>query len=102
MSDNAEGGIASIQAKAAENKGLHKHHSYTIKYLNERVLTFLCLLSLIGLSLVWITTSSSLIFYGSLIAVIILTLLMGIARIKSIQKRKEDQARHAKEWKSNN
>ena len=100
MSGNAEAGIAAVQAKAAQKDGVAKYHASTIGYLNERVLTFIFSLSFIGLILVWLTSASALIVYGSLAVVIILAVACGVLRVKRIQKNRELQAHQAQEWKS--
>ena len=100
MSGNAEAGIAAVQAKAAQKDGVAKYHASTIGYLNERILTFIFSLSFIGLILVWLTSASTLIVYGSLAFVIILAIACGVLWIKRIQKNREQQARQAEEWKT--
>ena len=100
MSGNAESGIAAIQAKAAQKDGVAKHHAATVGYLNERILTFLFMLSFIGLILVWITSTSALIIYGSLAVVVVLAVGCGVFRLKRIQKLREQQKRQAQEWKT--
>ena len=74
MSDNAEEGIARIQAAAAQAKGtdgLKAHQKSTIAYLDERILFFILAVALIGLGIVWATTSSPLLRYGSFGALIL-------------------------------
>ena len=71
--DNAEAGIASTQARAAQADGLQKHHKSTIVYLNERVLTFVFMLSFVGLIMVWMASSSPYITYGSTLLVVVAT-----------------------------
>jgi MFS superfamily sulfate permease-like transporter len=100
MSGNAEIGIAAIHAKVAQKDGVAKYHASTIGYLNERILTFVFSLSFIGLILVWMTSPSPLIVYGSLAVVIILAVACGILWIKRIQKNREQQARQAQEWRT--
>ena len=97
MSDNAESGIAAVQAKAAQTDGLQKYHRSTIGYLNERILTFVFMIVLIGLVFVWVTSSSPYITYGSLVGVILLTLLWGMLRIKRIHRVREKRALQVKE-----
>ena len=99
MSDNAEIGIAKTQAKAAQD-GLQNHHKSTVSYLNERILTFVCLISFVGLAVIWMTSSSPYLTYGSVAVVIIFSILWGVIRIKRIHKTREQQQRLAKEWKS--
>jgi hypothetical protein len=100
MNDNAEIGIASAQAKAAQADGLQKHHKSTIGYLNERVLTFVFAISFIGLVVIWMTSSSPYLTYGSVVVVILSSILWGVLRIKRIHKTREQQQHLAREWKS--
>ena len=100
MSDHAEISIASTQARAAQADGLQKHHKSTIGYLNDRVLTFVFILLFFGLVLVWMTSSSPLITYGSLAAVIIVIIIGGVFYIKRIHKNRAQQLQQAQEWKS--
>jgi hypothetical protein len=103
MSDNAEIGIAKLQAANAQAggaAGLQKHHGGTIAYLDERVLIFILAIAMIGLLVLWATAKSPLLLYGSLIVVILLTLLWGYARIKGIERKRRERAQQASTWKS--
>ena len=97
---NAEGGIASQQARNAQADGIQKHHKATIGYLNDRVLTFIFMLLFIGLVIVWMTSSSPLITYGSIVAVVFVIILGGAFSIKRIHKKKAQRQQQAQEWKS--
>ena len=103
MSDNAEEGIARIQAAAAQAKGtdgLKEHHKGTVAYLDERIQVFIMAVALIGLGIVWATTSSTLLRYGSFGALILLTFLWGFARIKRIETIKRQRAELAESWQA--
>jgi hypothetical protein len=103
MSDNAEIGIAKLQAANAQASGaagLQQHHGGTIAYLDERVLIFILAIAMIGLLVLWATAKSPLLLYGSLIVVILLTLLWGYARIKGIERKRRERAQQASTWKS--
>jgi hypothetical protein len=103
MSDNAEAGIAKLQATNAQASGaagLQKHHGGTIAYLDERILIFILAIAMIGLLVLWATAKSPLLLYGSLIAVVLLTLLWGYARIKGIERKRRERAQQAGAWKS--
>lgn len=105
MSGNAEEGIARIQAATAQAKGaagLHEHHKWNIAYLDERILVFVLAIGFLGLVALWATTKSALLLYGSLVAVILLTILWGVVRIKSIERTRQERARQAKSWESGN
>ncbi len=101
MSDNAEEGIARTQAAVAQAKGsdgLKDHHKWTIAYLDERIQVFILAIAVIGLGVVWATTTSPLLSYGSFGALILLTFLWGFARIKRIETTKRQRAELAESW----
>ena len=103
MSDNAEGGIARTQAaaaKAAGSAGLKEYHNRNIVYLDERIVVFILAVAAIGLVVLWATTSSPLILYGSFSGVILLTVLWGLVRIKRIETVKRQREKEAKSWQS--
>lgn len=105
MSGNAEEGIAKIQAASAQAggaAGLQKHHRGTVAYLDERILTFVLAIGMIGLLVLWATAKSPLLLYGSLVVVILLTLLWGYARIKGIERKRQQRAQQASDWQSGN
>jgi hypothetical protein len=104
MSDNAEEGIAKAQAAAAQAggaAGLEKHHGSTIAYLDERIVVFLLAIATIGLQVLWATAKSALLLYGSLVLVILLALLWGYARIKAIERTRDERAQQAQAWQQN-
>jgi len=104
---NAEEGIARIQAAAIKAHGtqggkLREHQEHSVAYLDERILTYVFAIAFIGLIVVWATTTSALILYGSLVVVIILIVLWGVARVKRIERTRQERAHQTKEWKSEN
>ena len=95
-----EGGIAQAQEKLrklrlAEKDGLRSYHDWNIAYVDERIYVYLLAMVMLGLILLWATSSSALLLYGSLGLVILLTLLWGIARIKGIERLRQQRARDA-------
>lgn len=103
MSGNAEEGIARIQVAAAKAQGtqgklLQEHQERSVVYLDERILVSILALALIGLMIVWATTTSPLVLYGSFAGVILLTVLWGVSRAKSIERARQNRARQAREW----
>lgn len=105
MVDNAEAGIATTQARAAQTEGaegLGKHHRSTIAYLDERILVSLVAIAMIGLLVLWATAKSPWLLYGSLVAVILLVFLWGYARLKGIERKRLERAQQAKNWTSDN
>jgi hypothetical protein len=103
MSDNAEEGIARIQAAVAQANGadgLKEHHKWTVAYLDERILVFILSFALIGLGVVWATTASPLLRYGSFGVLILLTFLWGFVRIKRIETLKRQRAELAESWQA--
>ena len=103
MSDNAEEGIARTQAAAAKAggaAGLKEHHNRNITYIDERIVVFILAIASIGLLILWATSSSPLVLYGSLAGVILLTVLWGMVRIKRIEAMKRQREKEAKSWQS--
>ena len=100
MSENAEGGIAAVQSKAAQNEGLQKHHKSTISYLDERIFGYFFMVVIVGLLLVWMSDSSPYITYGSTGAVILVTLLWGALHIKRNHQIREQRNLQVKEMQS--
>jgi hypothetical protein len=103
MSDNAEEGIARSQAAAAQASGaggLKKHHAWNVAYLDERIVVFLLAIAVIGLAVLWASTTSALVLYGSLAGVILLTMLWGIARIRRVEALRRERARQVASWRS--
>ena len=99
MGENAESGIASVQAKAAQSEGLQKHHKTTISYLNERIVTFVCIISILGLVVVWMTSPSPWVTYGTVLIAIVAAVLWGMLRIKRIHQVREQRQQQARDWK---
>lgn len=105
MSDNAEEGIARVQAAAAKAQGtrgnaLQEHQSRGIAYIDERIIVFVLAMAFLGLIVVWATATSALVLYGSFAIVIVLTILWGMARIKRIERNRLERERLANEWNS--
>jgi len=103
MSDNAEEGIARTQAAAAQASGadgLKKHHAWNIAYLDERIVVFLLAVAIIGLAVLWASTTSALVLYGSLAGVILLIILWGIARFRRVEAIRRERSRQAASWQS--
>ena len=105
MSDNAEEGIARAQAaaaRAAGSDGLRTQQQRGISNLNDRIVVSLLVIAFIGLLVIWATASSPILLYGSFAIVILLTIVWGLARIKRIERVKQERARQASEWRSGN
>jgi len=100
MSDNAEAGIAALQAKAAQANGAQKHQKSSIAYLDERIFTYLFAIVFMGLLVVWATASSAIIKFGSVGAGILMLLIWGVMRVKHIQKIRELRNLQARETQS--
>ena len=98
MSDNAESGIASTQAKAAQSEGIAKHHKSTIGYLNERTVTFILALFFMLMILLWMTSSSPIVIYTSVTIVVALVILWGILKIKAIEVARQNRQQQAEQW----
>ena len=103
MSDNAEEGIARTQAAVAQAKGsdgLKDHHKWTIAYLDERIQVFILAIAVIGLAVLWATTTSPLLHYGSFSVLILLIFLWGFTRVKRIEATKRQRAELAEFWQA--
>ena len=100
---NAEEGIAKIQAAVAQAKGasgLQDHHKSNIAYLDERILVFVLAICFIGLIVLWATVKSALVLYGSIAGVILIIILWGVARVKRIERTRQEREHKAKAWQS--
>lgn len=94
---NAEEGIAKVQAKAAQKNGLHKHHKWSIQYLDERIYVYVFGIAFLLVLLLWATSTSPLVSYGSFAMVILLVIVWGLWRVKRIQRLRELRELQAKE-----
>ena len=104
MSDNAEAGIAKTQmasASGSQGEQLQQYQQRSIAYLDERIVAMLLALAIIGLVFVWTTASSALVLYGSLVGVLLLTVAWGVARVKGIERMRQQRALEAEGWRSN-
>lgn len=102
MSDNAEEGIARAHTKAAQEtgaSGLKEIHGSGIAYLNDRILVFVLAISLIGLAVLWATSESAMVVYGSLAVVIGIALLTGVAWIRRIERTRQQRTQQAQNWR---
>ena len=97
---HVDSSIAKLQAKAASQDGLAKHHKWTTGYLNERVLTYLGMATFIGLVILWMASPSPYIVYGSLVVVAVIAALLAILITKRDRQLRELQEQQAKEFKS--
>ena len=102
---NAEEGIARTQTAAIKAQGtqggkLREHQARSVAYLDERILIYVLAIAFIGLVLVWATTTSTLVLYGSFVGVILLTILWGVARVKRIERIRQEREHQSKEWQS--
>ncbi|HKJ51112.1 MAG TPA: hypothetical protein VKB27_06395 [Gammaproteobacteria bacterium] len=102
-----ESGIALAQEKLrkrrlAEKDGLRSYHHWNIAYIDERIYVYLLAMAMLGLFLLWATSTSALLQYGSLGLVILLTLFWGLARISRVERVRRQRARQAREAESGN
>ena len=89
MSENAEAGIAELQAKAAQANGPQQHQKSSVAYLDERISTYLFAIVFMGLLVVWATASSAIIKFGSVGIGLLMLLIWGAMRVKHIQRTRE-------------
>ena len=100
-----EHGIFHTQARAASEQlggkdGLRELQKRGVFYLDERIYVYLLGLAAVGLCVVWATSSSSLVLYGSLGLVIALTILWGLARIRGIERLRRARELQAKSFET--
>ena len=100
-----EHGIFQAQAKAAGEQlggrdGLRELQRRSITYLDERILVYLLAAAVIVLFVVWATSSSSLVLYGSLGLAIALTVLWGVARIRGIERLRRERELQARSFEA--
>ena len=103
MSDNAEEGIARTQtaaAKANNASGFTETHNRSITYLNERILVNIALILFIALIIFWAVTKSSVLFYLSMVSFMLLAVLVGYIKIRSIHQIRSQRSEQANNWKS--
>ena len=100
MDGNAEEAIARVQSEAVYTQGLQNHHKSTIVYLGERTFIYMFALVFISLAIVWATTSSSYITYVLFSIVILISLIWGLAHLRSIHKIKVKREFQVKEIQS--
>ncbi len=106
MSDNAEEGIARAQAAAAKAnndcaKAFTETHKRSIINLNERILVNVALILFIFLIIFWAITKSTIMFYLSMASMMLLAVLVGILKIRSIHGERSKRSEQATNWKSN-
>lgn len=103
MSDNAEAGIASTQAAVAQasgTDGLKAHHKWTVAYLDERILVSFLAIAVMGLGVLWATTPSPILRYGSFGTLILLFFLWGFIRVKRIEAIQRQREGLAESWQA--
>lgn len=89
-----EEAIAKAQMKGGAGVA-DRQKSGTI-FLNERIVIYLGGIAFIGLCVVWATAESPWILYGSFALLILMVILWGVARIKRIERIKQERAEQAR------
>ena len=89
-----EEAIAKMQLKG--NAGIAERQKTGNILLNERILIFVGGIAILGICVVWATAKSAWVQYGSFALVIVLTFLWGIARVKRMERIKQERAEQAK------
>ena len=102
-----EHGIFQAQARAASEQlggrdGLRDLQKRSVFYLDERIYVYLLGLAVLGLFVVWATTSSKLVLYGSLGLVVLLTIFWGVARIRGIERLRRERELQARSFEADN
>lgn len=96
--ENAEEGIARIQM--VQKDGLQNYQKRSVLYLDDRILKAIFALAFMGLIVVWATSTSPYITYGSLVASIVIVILWGVMRVKRIQGVREQRKQQVKQMQS--
>lgn len=104
---NAEQGVAQSQIEAARTEqgkadGLQKTQQRNIAYLDDRIFLYLGAIAFLGLLVVWATSTSALMLYGSLAAAILLTILWGVTRVNRINRLSDERTRQVQAMQSEN
>ena len=100
MSDNAEEGIARTQATAARGRGngpasIAHQQERGRRYIGERIVTFLGVITTVLLLGVWAIADSPLVLYGSLALVVCLAIAWGAIRIRRMEAERTRRMRQA-------
>jgi hypothetical protein len=98
MSDNAEEGIARAQLKGKD--GIKQHQKTSAANLSDRTLTSLFALAFVGLVVVWASSTSPYLTYGSLLAAILGVILFGVLRVKQIERVRAERDRQVRQMQS--
>ena len=91
---NAEEGIAKTQLKG--DAGVSSRQSWGIAYINERIFIYLGSIAFVGMCVVWAAAKSGWILYGSFALTILLVVLWGVARVKRLDRIKQERAEQAR------
>jgi len=95
---NAEEGIAKTQLKG--KGGVAEHQKTSAANLSDRTLTSLFALAFVGLMMVWASSTSPYVSYGSLVAAILGVILFGVLRVRRIEGLRAERARQVKQMQS--
>lgn len=98
MSDNsnAELGIAINDARAAQQRlsgkgGFQQQHDWSIRYVNQRIISTVAFIGLIGFVMVWATDTSNLIRYS--VSALLVLLAIGFIVAMNRKKTRVEQIR---------
>ncbi|HKJ51111.1 MAG TPA: hypothetical protein VKB27_06390 [Gammaproteobacteria bacterium] len=102
---NGEQGIFQAQARAASEQlggkdGLRDLQHRSSHYLDERVVVYLLALVMVGLFMLWMTTRSVLVIYGSLGLGIALILVWGRFQLRSSEKLRRTRELQARSFEA--
>ena len=99
MSD-VEEAIAKTQLKGSA--GVAGHQRRGIAYLDDRIFIALGGIVFIGLCVVWATAKSGWVPYGSFGLTILMVILWGVARVKRLERIKQERRAEAQTFSSRN
>ena len=95
---NAEEGIAKTQLKSGAT--VAGQQSWGIAYIDERIFIYLGAIAFVGLCVVWAAAKSAWIIYGSFALTILMVILWGVARIKRLERVRQERAAEAQSFSS--
>ena len=85
MAGNTEEALAGVQTEAANAEVFQKHHKSTLVYISERIFTYLFGIAFISLVIAWLTATVYITYLLSAV-VILIPLIWGLVRLKTIHK----------------
>ncbi len=98
MSGNAEEGIARTQLKGKD--GIKEHQKTSAANLSDRTLTSLFALAFVGLIVIWASSTSPYLTYGSLLVAVLGVILYGVLRVRRIERVRTERERQVRQMQA--